>query len=252
MTFRCAVGLFACAFLAAQQPPVFEVATVKPTDPSNPRKGIGFGPGGRIVNIIGLSIGDLIQRSYDLPPFRVSGGPSWLNSDHFDITAKSGGNTPVPMEQFSLMLQRLLADRFALKFHREQKEFNVYSLVLAKTGPKLKEGGSAGPNMSTSRGQVEGQKVPISMFASALSRYLGRAVIDDTGLKGNYDFTLKWTPGENEPTFATPDTRAAPAADAFGPTIYTALQDQLGLKLESKKAPLDVLVVDSAEKPSGN
>jgi uncharacterized protein (TIGR03435 family) len=142
------------------------------------------------------------------------------------------------------MLQQLLADRFALRLHRETKEITIYSLIVGKNGPKLKEGGSAGPYLSRpSPGRLAGQRASMSSLASALAGNLGRPVIDNTGLKGGYDFSLEWTAD------AAPD---AVPADTSGPSLFTALQDQLGLRLESKKAPIEVLIIDRAEKPSPN
>jgi uncharacterized protein (TIGR03435 family) len=239
----------ACPALHAEQAPAFEVVSVKPSDPANTHRGISFAPGGRSVKITNLTVGGIIQRAWDLPWFRVFGGPSWINTQQYDIVAKAPGDTPVPMEQFAKMLQQLLSDRFALKTHLESKEFPVYALVVIKSGHKLQDGVKPGPNLSTSRGQVEAQKVPMSMFASAFSRYLDRAVVDETGLTGQYDFKLAWTPDETEKA-APPGENSA--SDPAGPSLFTAIQNQLGLKLESKKAMLDVLIIDNIEKASEN
>lgn len=171
------------------------------------------------------------------------------------------------------MLQSLLAERFKLTLHHETKEMPVYVLLVAKNGPKMHEsdpapsdgpapGGPApGPNrrgsiMMQGRGQLTVNGQPLSRFVDILSRFLGRVVVDQTGLKADYDFKLQWTPGDEEVMFRGmgpgPDGRPAPPPDASGPTLFTALQEQLGLKLESQKAPVDTLVIDHVDKPSEN
>lgn len=142
--------------------------------------------------------------------------------------------------QSNLMLRQLLADRFGLIFHRETKALVVYSLVVGKTGPKLKEGGTKGPYLSRpAPGKLVGTRASMAALTRALSGSLGRPINDETGLKGQYDFTLTWTPDEI-------------VGDVSGPSLFTALQDQLGLKLESKKAPVETIVIDHIGTPSPN
>jgi len=220
----------------------------------------------------------LVMRAYDLKDYQFS-GPDWTQSTRFNISAKIRGGTT--KEQFRLMQQNLLAERFKLTFHREKKEMPVYVLIAARNGPKLKEsvaatppldGGPAdgGPAPPASRppglpkpkmdangfpippgrgpmtmvipnGHATMRSVEESMaeFAGRLSDQLRRPVSDATGLKGRYDFTLNWV--MDGPGYSTDDL-------APGPTIFGALQEQLGLKLEQKKGPVDVLVVDRIEK----
>jgi uncharacterized protein (TIGR03435 family) len=169
------------------------------------------------------------------------------------------------------MFQPLLADRFKLKFHYETRELPVYVLTIAKNGPKLKESqpdpaGPPGPAGMRGKhmmrlmgmGHLEAQGISVTLLTHELSRQLGRTVIDKTGLTGNYDFGLQWTPDLGTgPTFKGPqggpsagDNGAAP--DASGPTIFTAIQEQLGLKVESQKGPVRVMVIDHVEPPSAN
>jgi uncharacterized protein (TIGR03435 family) len=172
-----------------------------------------------------------------VPPSAATGG--WIDSQRFDISAKSEGHGPVDKEQSNLMLRQLLADRFGLVFHRETKELVVYSLVVGKNGPKLKEGGTEGPYLSgLAPGKLVGTRASMASLTRALSRSLGRPVKDETGLRGQYDFTLVWSPDD--------------AADASGPSLFTAVQDQLGLRLESKKAPVETIVIDHLGTPSPN
>ena len=165
------------------------------------------------------------------------------------------------------MLQTLLADRFQLKIHKELRELPVYALQIGKNGPKLEPSRGSGcfdpvadpkafivpttlpcGGFRNASNQMAGAKITMSHFTANLSKYVGRAVVDKTGLDGAYDITLQWTPDETQAFLAT----GPPAADASGPSIFSAVQEQLGLRLESQKGPVDVLVIDHAEKPDAN
>jgi uncharacterized protein (TIGR03435 family) len=173
-----------------------------------------------------------------------------MNTERFDIITKVESETAPTVGQLWLMLEQLLADRFALKSHRETKMLQGYALTQGKAGAKLADAADSVPNLMVSRGQLQAYRVSISMFVNAMSRYLGRPIYDDTGLKGSYDFKMTWTPGETEQ--ALPTDEAIAATDPTGPSIFTAMQDQLGVKLESKKVPIDVFAIDHVEKPSEN
>jgi uncharacterized protein (TIGR03435 family) len=149
------------------------------------------------------------------------------------------------------MMQSLLADRFKLTVHQETKEMPIYALVVAKNSPKLQPSKAEETEFGGSRGQFLCQKVPMSMLAGQLRRLLGRPVHDETGLTGEYDFKLEWTPDEPPANAGTAEARTAPP-DRTGPSIFTALQEQLGLRLESRKGVVVVLVVDRVERPSEN
>lgn len=270
-TLLIVIGL---ASLQAQPKLEFEVATIKPAEggPSQPgvprRVGLMFAPGGGL-NATGVGVRQLIGFAYDLPcgfgcgDQMISGGPSWVDSERFDITAKGsdGDSGPTPgsappspeqirttQEQMRAKMQSLLADRFQLKIRRDPKEMPAYFLVLAKNGPKLKASESAGrPMMRMGRGQLNAQGVSIDMLVRHLSGTSGRTVVDKTGLKGNYDFVLDFAPdGPGGPG------GPAPLADSSAPSLFTALQEQLGLKLEAAKAPVDIIVIERLEKPSAN
>jgi uncharacterized protein (TIGR03435 family) len=222
----------------------------------------------------------LIRTAYGIEENQISGGPSWLKSEHYDVDAKMDSATADALHKLAEdqrrvatqhMLQALLADRFKLAVHHDSKELSIYALVVAKSGPKLQQAkpgdtypnGIKGPDgigrggvMRMGRGQLTGQALPMSALARLLTGQLGRTVVDKTGLQGDYDFTLQWTPDESEgASFRGPDTGpqgSAPSADSSGPSLFTALQEQLGLKLESQNGPVETYVIDHAEKPSEN
>jgi uncharacterized protein (TIGR03435 family) len=174
-----------------------------------------------------------------------------MQSDQWDIEAKSDGATS--MSQKLEMLQSLLEERFHLKFHRERKDAPGYSVVIVKNGPKLHEVqdgevNACAPGTKIRRGLIDGHAVPIAQLAGFLRSQLGRPVTDNSKLAGKYDFRLEWVPDESQPTSGG----AIPPPDASGPTIFTAVQEQLGLRLEAQKVPVEILVIDHAERPSAN
>lgn len=259
-------ALLAVAQAAPQAPTehhaVFEVVSIKPSDPANQRREYFMTPGGGFSGR-GLTLRILIARTYNVLDAQISGGPAWMNSEPYDIQAKALRNASdesVPndlskltpeqsklfQDQFFERVRALLADRFQLEFHRETKELPVYALVVAKGGPKMHESTDR-PGIQLRRNQVDAKAQALGSLTGILSQRLGRPVLDETRLKGNYDFSLYW---ESDPSPAPPDSTVAP--DASGPSIFTALEEQLGLKLESKKGPVEILVIDNAGKPSEN
>lgn len=204
---------------------------------------------------VNLALRDLIQFAYAVPDSQILGGPTWLDSIMFDIDAKSDPTVDaqlraLPTEQArhqkQLMVQALLVDRFQLKVHQETRQLPVYALVIAKDGPKFKPSQINGTTIDTGRARlhIAGSDETMSIFARELAQVLGRVVVNQTGLSGRFDLTLRWTP----------DDAAASASSSpdIPPDIFTAIQEQLGLKLESTKGPVPVLVIDSIEKPSPN
>lgn len=279
------IAAFAAAFAQAQDkpgaaaPPSFEVATIKPAAPDARGTYIRPGPGGG-VSLTNMGLREMIVFAWDIQPFQLSGGPSWMDSAHFDIVAKPEATTGrFDIALIRPMLQRLLADRFELRVHKETKEMPIYALVMArkdgKPGPGLtesKEGDCVKPDptrppappppgvapprycggLMMSVNRITGVANPVSSLAPLLSRTLGRTVVDETGLKGNFDIELEWTPDETQ-TFQRPGGAANPApADPTAPSLFTAVQERLGIKIESKKGPVEMIVVDQAEKPSEN
>jgi len=204
---------------------------------------------------INLALGELIQFAYDMPDSQILGGPAWLESIMFDIDAKSDPLVDaqlhaLPAEQArhqkQLMVRALLADRFRLKVHQETRQLPVYALVVAKDGPKLRTSKIDGTTIDTGRARlhIAGSDDTISILARELAQVLGRVVVNQTGLSCRYDLTLRWTPDDA--------AAAASSSPDLPPDIFTAIQEQLGLKLESTKGPVPVLVIDSVEMPSPN
>jgi uncharacterized protein (TIGR03435 family) len=238
----------------------FDVASVRPN--KSGIRGSGFNPQGNRLTATNVSLFLLIEWAYEMEDFRISGGPAWMKSDRFDIAAESEGGPSIARLRLvlqRLMLQSLLADRFHLQVHRQTKELPVYELSVAKGGSKLKEGrcigtpspaNPCGGTSGSARGILMGRAVSLQTMAKDLSGVLGRVVLDKTMLRGEYDFDLTWTPDE---TFARgPGDPDAPAADPNGASIFTALQEQIGLTLKSAKGLVDVLVIDRAELPDDN
>jgi uncharacterized protein (TIGR03435 family) len=220
----------------------FEVASIKPTATRDGSFTVNFPPGGRFSGR-NLTVHNLLRISYELENYEISGGPDWMNSAGFDIEARAAESTgELPREQVRKMIQTLLADRFHLDLHRETRQLPIYALVVGKTGPRLQSAdSSAEPNQSQKMGRVVTQKMSMTGLASILTFDLKRPVRDQTGLKGDFAFTLEWTPGLRESDDG-PSSR---------PSLFAAVQE-LGLKLESTKGPIQVLVIDRVEKPSEN
>jgi bla regulator protein blaR1 len=255
---------------AAADVPRFEVAAVKPNKSGDMRTMLMFKPDG--VSMTGVPVQLMLRIAFGVEDDHIIGAPGWVKTDRYDIEAKvSAEDAPkldkLKRDQRNAMLQPLLADRFGLKFHHETRELPVYALVVAKGGPKLKESkpetaGTDGTparhmTMINGRGSIEGQGSTMDNLAHVLSPTVGRTIVDKTGLTGNYDYTLHWTPDDAPPPMAGgPDGARPPGenapADTSGPSLLTAIQEQLGLKLESEKGPVDVIVIDHIDKPSEN
>jgi uncharacterized protein (TIGR03435 family) len=220
----------------------FEVASIKPTATKDGSFAVDYLPGGRF-SARNVTVKVLLQDSYALQDYQISGGPDWITSAGFDIQARAAAGTgELPREQVRQMVQALLADRFHLAVHREIRQLPVYALVVGKTGPRLQAAGSSGGQTKTMLGQLIVQKMSMTTLANILALDLKRPVRDETALKGEFAFTLEWTRGLS-------DSDAGPSSR---PSLFTAVQEQLGLKLESAKGPVQVLVIDSVERPSGN
>jgi bla regulator protein BlaR1 len=251
------------AFAQQDLRPSFEVASVKPGDPGSRRFGIGSR--GTQFQVTNAPLKMMIGFAYDIQNHQILGGPKWIISDRFNIEARPGPGAPMAtgpegLRAQRLMLQSLLEERFKLRLHREIRIEQVYELVVAKGGPRLTP--SAGPGADGREGifgrgfgGLTATNRPIESLAGLLSQRLGRSVIDKTGLSGKYDFELSFmpevSPGDLE-LFGPPPPEAIPPADANLPSIFTALPDQIGLKLESARGPVEVVVIDSAEKPDAN
>lgn len=241
--------------MAADANPGFEVATIKPSNPDTPGQSILVGRGGsNLFTTTNTTLSDLITFAYGIHVRQVTGGPGWLETEKYDITAKPDQAGIPNATQVRTMIQKLLAERFQLAFHRDKKELSAFTITVAKTGPKLTKSETGG-NLPGFGGRGPGsiivQNSTMEEFAGFLqARILDRPVVDQTGLAGKFTFTLSWRPDQ----LAAPGPNAPPLpADLESRSdLYTAIQEQLGLKLEATKAPVEVFVIDRVEKPSEN
>lgn len=235
--------------------PSFEVATIKPSVPDSP--GIGIRMNGRNFSTLNTTLNDLITFAYELHPRQLTGGPAWMESEKFDISAIPDRPGVPNDKQIKSMMKKLLADRFKLAVHQDKKDLNVFLITLGKTGPKITKNdsnpdGLPGLGMQ-GLGRIAVRNGTMSDFAQLMqSRILDRPVVDQTGITGRYDFTLQWTPDDSQ--YGGRGGQAPPSANGgtAPPDLFTAMQEQLGLKIEATKAPANVLVIDHVEKPSAN
>jgi len=230
--------------MAADAHPSFEVATIKPSDPNNRNQNIQVN--GHRIHIENGTVKRLIIFAYAINEKQIANEPVWFDNEHYDIDGVSDAEGELNLRQFQEMLQELLADRFQLKFHREKRELSVYAVTVLKSGPKLTKSTSDPNGMPDATGGSSQQgwkftNASMADFALVMQSSMDRPVVDQTGLIGKFDFTLRWTPDNVEAT----DPNAPPG-------LFTAIQEQLGLKLEPVKALADVLVIEHAEKPSAN
>jgi bla regulator protein blaR1 len=268
----------------------FEVASIKPSDPNSKGGSLSDTPGtGRVDGRFGASnipLMILIRSAYGLPlkgsDDRLQGAPGWLSSERYDIEAKMDDETVDALNKLSgderkaavqQMVLKLFAERCRFAAHSETRDLSLYTLVIGKNGSKLREDDSgaatddgsargakpSGMRMMGRGGPLVGQGVPISMLVTALAAMTGRTVVDKTGLTGKYDFSLQWSPDDNPGANLLKDSgtgssgdSAAPALDSNFPSLFTAIQQQLGLKLEAGKGPVEVIVIDHIERPSAN
>jgi uncharacterized protein (TIGR03435 family) len=247
------IGVLVTVFTSGAFCQEFEVVSVRPNHSLSGNSGVHTDQG--MLKATNVSLRSLIVRAYGLKDYQVE-GPDWLASERFDIAAKLPEGLPKDRDKYEAaqeaMLRSMLLDRFMLRSHREQKTFSVFGLIIARSGIKFKEvPNSDTHSQNSSNTHYTGTCVSMDAFAGFLSRRTDLSdlpVLDMTGLKGFYDLKLDWIPesGQSADTPAVGDT-------ASGPTLRVALEDQLGLKLEARKAPIEILIVDHAEKaPSEN
>lgn len=252
-------------FLAASIPmssqtqvrePSFEVASIKPVE-SGPKSGryiVMQGPHRFVEKDYTLKL--LIAAAYNLNPKAVTGGPMWMESVHYDILALTPGERQPNHDEQMAMLRTLLSDRFKLSFHREPREFPIYVLEVAKGGSRLKPSTAAPTDQPYLISTVYSDKIvmpaknaSMADFVSVLQRaVLDRPVVDKTGLAGRYDFDLEWAPDESQFNGEVPSA----SSDTPEPPFFTAIQQQLGLRLEATRGPVDAIIVDHAERPSAD
>jgi uncharacterized protein (TIGR03435 family) len=243
--------------MAANANPAFEVATIRPSDPARP---------GQIVTLRGVevittnvTVHDLINLAYWLHPKQLTGGPGWTESEKYDMAGKPDAPGQPNVDQMKMMIQKLLADRFQLKFHFEKRDLSAYAVTITKAGAKIirsQDDPKGLPGFyfgKTAAGTtLTFRNSPMSQVTAVLQNFLDKPVVDQSGLSERYDFTLTFTLDPAQMArLGGPPIPAAENPDA-APDVFTAFQQQLGLKLESTKAPVDVMVIDKVEKPSEN
>lgn len=266
-----AVALIVLVATAQTPRPSFEAASVKVNRARGPLTRIAS-PTGRF-SAVNVTLRMLIRNAYQLQDFRMSGGPNWMDTDRFDVEATAGAS--VPLDQIRAMTRTLLEDRFHLKTHTETRELPIFVLSLARRDGKLGDqikvsgkeclpmtppagappppppppgptaNGAPGCPSMLAPGNISGRKITITRLAATLSIFLSREIVDKTNLSDEFDLDLRWTPDQPPPI----DVRNAPA-DPTAPPLFTAMQEQLGMKLDSLRGPVEVLVIDSAEKPT--
>jgi uncharacterized protein (TIGR03435 family) len=267
-TLIAAVGKIAMPTARAQAAnPVFDVASIKPNTSGDTRVTNRVQPGGRYT-ATNITLRQLIRDAYRIQEFQIVGGPVWMNSDRFDIVAKAEENPSVG--QMALMRQTLLTDRFKVVTRTETREMPVYALVVkqaGKLGPKLRQSrescgdpskpatqlrpGQVPCGISGGAGRLSTRGTTMTEFAHFLSFNTDRAVLDRTGLTGPFELALEWTPDPLQPPRLTGGDGRAGASDLDSlPSLFTAVQEQLGLKLESARGPVDVIVIAHAERPT--
>ncbi len=240
--------------MPADANPTFDVATVKPSKPDQPGK--MFRVEGRRFTTLNTTLTDMIDFAYGTHPKQIVNAPAWINEDKFDIAATPDIDGAPNDRQWKGMIQKMLAERFQLKFHKDTRELAAYTLTVAKTGPKLEKSQQQGDGLPglwfSQLGNLHVTNAKMEDFSHLMQEaVLDRPVVDQTSLQGRWNFNLKWTPDETQ--FAgmgvkVPTTEAADAP----PPLFTAIQEQVGLRLDATRTPVPVLVVDHVEKPSEN
>jgi len=243
------VGLFALVSSMAQTPTParrqFEVASIRKNN-SGPPRVFAFRPGGRFI-ATNVTLTDIIVMAYGTRRIQMRGGPDWIDSDRFNIAAKADeGEAEFKREQLVGMVQALLEDRFKLVLHRETEERTVYALVVGKSPPKIQPAkeGEQKVMMRGNRGEMQFQGMPLTGLVNTLANILHTPVVDGTGITGSYDFTL-------DPIQLSVRTQPV-TPDLWPDLVLAAVQEQLGFKLERRKAPLEITVIDRVERPTDN
>ena len=231
----------------AEGPTTFGVATIKPSAPETPTQ--TQIRGNRFVTA-GTTFLDLFKYAYSIHPDQLVGGPGWLRTERFDVVADPETEKRPSSDQMKVLVQQLLVERFGVRMHREQKLLSVYALVRTDKPPTLTKS-TANPNgipgvAYSPDGHLNVGNATMANFAGFLQRFvLDRPVVDQTGISGRFDLALRWTPDNS-------DAATTGGVDSDAPNLFTAIKEQLGLKLESKKANVDVFVIDRVERPSAN
>jgi uncharacterized protein (TIGR03435 family) len=238
------------------EPPKYEVASIKPNTDLDFRFAFRIESSGRLA-ATGITLKRLMMTAYNVQDFRIVGGPDWMVSRRWDVQAKP--DRVVSPEQIRPMLRALLENRFQLRSHSEKRQLPVYELSVDRKGSKVQrvKDSETKADVRVGAGLIQLTKATAATFASQLSYALGRPVIDKTMLSGEFDFALEWTPEPGEdggPTTAglPPGTSDQPASTSDGPSIFTAIPEQLGLRLKSGRGPVEVIVIDDVRMPTAN
>ena len=243
--------------------PAFDVAAIYVHIPQpHEHNSIWSSPFDGQFRAVNVTVKSLVQFAFGIPETRIRNGPAWINTTSFNIDAKADSAVDAQMRALTSaegkarklrMVQALLANRFKLLTHTETRELPVYALVLAKGGPRFGAIQQNGTTVNSGRGRIEVEgSNSVALLAEELAKITGRVVVDQTGVQGRYDLILKWMPDDSAaPRLGDAEVSSA-ATDPSGPSLFTALQEQLGLKLEPQKGPVRVLIVDHVETPSEN
>jgi len=220
----------------------FDVASIKLSKPGSTTFRVSaHQPIGNLFTTANATVQKLIMMAYDIADWQLSGVPTWVTSEGYDIEAKP--ERPANRDDMYAMVRTLLAERFKLAMHTERKELRLYNLVLDKGGPKVQVNENGGPpRVSENPGRAVFRNIPLTRLTTFLSVQANRAVVDKTGLTGTYDFTLEFAPSRGRVNSDAPS----------GPTIFDAVKDQLGMKLEPGRGLVDLFVIDHVERPSDN
>jgi uncharacterized protein (TIGR03435 family) len=248
-----AVVVVPIAFSQPSAAPKLEVASVKllsETELLRSKPDSGGAISGNRISVSAMSVAALVRTAYNVRVYQISGGPGWIDNDRYDIAAKAEGDGILTPDQARQLFQLVLADRFQLTFHRETRDLPIYQLVVVKNGPRLKVSDIAKFSMRFTPGPSQSQltvsRGTMQQLCVTLSSQVGAPVMDMTGLAGGFDFKLEFVP---ENLAADPSSLNS---DAGGPSIFRAVEEQLGLKLKSSKGAVEVLVIDRVERPTDN
>jgi bla regulator protein blaR1 len=254
-----AVGAFRIQAVRAQQPagPLeFDTVSVKPSNPNSSHGTVVDVTPGGTLHAVNATLKDLIETAYDVRSFQIEGAPRWADANEYDVDATPGTHqqgaaaSRLGWTNVRFQVQALLKDRFQLQLHPETRIAPIYSPAIAKAGIKssgLSATQSPQRGITAGQGTMLGEAASMTQLAYKLSRLLQRPVVNNTALAGNYDFKLEWTPDLSP---SAPDGQ--PVETSLGPSLFSALQQQLGLRLEATKGPMDVIVIDHVDKPSEN
>jgi len=233
--------------MAKDADPDWDVVSVKPSNPG--KSETTFDVRGRHIVIGNRTVETMLLMAYGVQPSQITGAPDWTRTERWDADGVPNVEGQPNLKQFRSMLRRLLVERFGLVMHTEQRELSVYALTAAKSGPKMEKSKGDPDGLPSDEDHRNGGVRSVQMGNAAMGDlvlellfYMDRPVVDRTGLSGRWNFTLRWTTDET----------TAPTDGTAPPSIFTAIQEQLGLKLDAVKAPTDVCVIDKVQRPSAN